>query len=64
VGGSEFVYTRRVDRLEVFGQGIDHFEVEIGEMDYGFDFGGILGMDFLISAGAVLDSRNLTLDFI
>ena len=31
-------------------------------MDYGFDIGGILGMDFLRGAGAVLNLRDLTLE--
>jgi hypothetical protein len=37
------------------GDGLDVFEVEIGELDYGLEIGGILGMDFLCAAGAVVD---------
>ncbi len=29
----------------------------------GFDLGGILGMDFLFAAGAILNLRELTLEF-
>src|SRR5437867_9492304 len=50
VGGHEYVFMRQVDRFEVGGHGLDRFAVEIGEMDYGFEFGGILGMDFLRAA--------------
>jgi hypothetical protein len=57
------VFTRRIDRLDVGGRGLDQFEVEIGGMDYGFDIGGILGMDFLHGAGAVLDLHALELTF-
>ncbi len=32
-------------------------------MDYGFEFGGIIGMDFLRSARAVIDVGNLTITF-
>ena len=32
-------------------------------MDYGFDLGGILGMDFLRASGAIIDLQNLTLTF-
>jgi hypothetical protein len=32
-------------------------------MDYGFEIGGIVGMDFLSEAGAVLDLGSLTLEF-
>ncbi len=62
VGGREFVFVRQIDRLAVGASGLDHFEVEIGEMDYGFEIGGILGMDFLRVAGAVIDLRRLTLE--
>jgi predicted aspartyl protease len=63
VGGHEHVFMRQVDRFAVGEHGIDGFEVEIGEMDYGFDFGGIIGMDFLRAARAVIDLGNLTIDF-
>jgi predicted aspartyl protease len=63
VGGREVVFVRNVNRLAVGERGLDQFEVEIGEMDYGFGIGGILGMDFLTSAGAILDLRALTLAF-
>lgn len=43
--------------------GLDNFELEIGEMDYGFLFGGILGMDFLRAAGARIDLDQLTIEF-
>lgn len=32
-------------------------------MDYGFEIGGILGMDFLRTAGAIIDLDALTIDF-
>ena len=38
------------------------FELEFGELDYGFKFGGILGMDFLRAARAVLDLDALTIE--
>jgi predicted aspartyl protease len=63
VGGIEHVFVRHVDRLEIDGRGIADFEVEIGAMDYGFEIGGILGMDFLRAAGAVIDLGALTLAF-
>jgi hypothetical protein len=62
VGGHEVVFTRRVDRIHAGGPGLDGFELEIGAMDYGFDIGGILGMDFLRGAGAVMNLSDLTLE--
>lgn len=63
VGGREYVFVRTVNRLAIGSHGVDDFELEIGEMDYGFDFSGILGMDFLRTVGAILDLGELTLRF-
>lgn len=63
VGGHEHVFLRRVDRLAVGDRGLDNFDVEIGEMDYGFEIGGILGMDFLRAARAIVDLGSLTIEF-
>lgn len=62
VGGREFVFVRRVDRFAIGGHGVDDFELEVGEMDYGFEIGGILGMDYLRTAGAVIDLGRLTIE--
>jgi hypothetical protein len=62
VGGHEVVFTRHVERIEAGGRGLDGFELEIGAMEYGFDIGGILGMDFLRGAGAILNLRDLTFE--
>ena len=40
VGGSEVVFSRKVDFLKVGEQSITDFEVEIGGMDYGFEING------------------------
>ena len=62
VGGREYVFVRHVDRLAIGEHGLDNFEVEIGELDYGIEIGGILGMDFLRAAGAIIDLRDSTLE--
>lgn len=63
VGGSEVVFTRTVDELKVGTYSVKQFEIEIGGMDYGFDIQGILGMDFLTSAGAKIDLASLEIEF-
>jgi predicted aspartyl protease len=63
VGGSEVVFTRKIDELKVETFTIKQFEIEIGGMDYGFDIQGILGMDFLISAGAKIDLEKMEIAF-
>jgi predicted aspartyl protease len=63
VGGHEHVFSRSVDQFAVGGQALSNFELEIGEMDYGLRIGGILGMDFLRAAQAVIDFARSRIDF-
>jgi len=63
IGGTEAVFTRRIDQVAVEAQRVTDFEIEVGSMNYGFDIDGILGMDFLTRAGAIINLRDLRLDF-
>lgn len=63
VGGSEVVFMRKVELLQVGDYSYRGFEIEVGGMDYGFDIRGILGMDFLLAAGAQIDLERLTIEF-
>jgi hypothetical protein len=64
VGGTELVYLRKVDFLTVGGRSIPNFELEIGGMDYGFEINGILGMDFLTASGAMINLRDMQVNFL
>ena len=55
IGGSEFVFTKRVDLLMAGDLMVEKFEIEIGAMNYGFDMDGIIGVDFLTKVGALID---------
>jgi hypothetical protein len=59
IGGYETVFTKRVDYLKIGNKSVHNFEVEVGSMDYGFTINGILGMDFLTTAGVILDLKNM-----
>jgi len=61
VGGVEVVYSKSFDYVQVGDVSLKGFEVEIGEMDYGMRIDGILGFDFIQSAGLVIDSSDLTI---
>lgn len=63
VGGSEVVFTRVVDYLMVGDQRIHNIEIEVSGMDYGFNINGILGMDFLTRAGAIINLKEMEIDF-
>ncbi len=61
IGGSEFVYVKKVDKLNVGKLHATQFNIEIGTMDYGIEIDGIIGMDFLIQTAAVIDLKTLTI---
>lgn len=63
VGGVESVFMRNLDSLKVGGATIDRFSIDVGGMDYARDINGILGMDFLLRAGAMINLRKMTLEF-
>ena len=63
VGGIETVFTRRIAQIRIGQQQVCDFEIEVGGMDYGFEIQGILGMDFLLQAGAIIDLCDLLLRF-
>jgi hypothetical protein len=59
IGGAEFVFVKRIDRLSVGELQVSNFEIEVGAMDYGFGIDGIIGTDFLLQVGAVIDLSRL-----
>jgi len=63
VGGSEVVFSRQVDYLKIGECSIADFEIEVGFMDYGFEINGILGMDILSRAGAIINLKEMRIDF-
>lgn len=63
VGDIEAVFIRRVDRLQVDDCALDDFEIDIGNMDFGFAINGLLGMNFLLQSDAVIDLKARTIDF-
>ncbi len=61
VGGSEFVFSKRLMHLQVGRLSAFDFQVEIGWMDYGFALQGIIGLDFLLQTNAVIHLADLEL---
>lgn len=59
VGGTEFVFMKKVDIVSIGDLKIRDFVVEVGAMDYGFAMDGIIGMNFLSEVGAILDLSRL-----
>lgn len=61
IGGTEYVYEKHIDRIQLGTKKLTHFKVQIGDMDYGFDIKGIIGMDYLIKSKTIIDLENLIL---
>jgi hypothetical protein len=50
-----------VDKLSVGETAVRDFSIEAGALDVGFQLDGILGMDFLLQASALIDLHELKL---
>jgi hypothetical protein len=61
VGGKELVVAKRVEGVVLGEIKLRGFEIEIGAMNYGFQAQGIIGLDFLLQARAVIDLDRLEL---
>ena len=59
VGGTEFVFSKRLEGVALGEMELRDFEVQIGAMNYGFPIQGIIGMDFLLQFQAVIDLGRL-----
>jgi Aspartyl protease len=59
VGGSEFVFSKKVEALTLGALRVEDFIIQVGAMDYGFPLQGLIGVDFLLQAGAVIDLQKL-----
>jgi|SRR5690625_1522835 len=63
VGGSEFVFTKKIDSIKIADVEIRDFILEVGAMNYGFDLDGIIGLNFLQKIKAIINLDKLTIDF-
>jgi hypothetical protein len=59
VRGAEFVFTKRLDQLAVGELAVSDFEIEVGAMEYEIELDGIVGLDFMMHAGAVIDLARM-----
>src|SRR5690625_2252424 len=63
VGGSEFVFTKEIDSINIADAEIRDFTLEVGAMNYEFDLDGIIRLDFLQKIKAIINLDKLTIDF-
>lgn len=55
VGGSEFVFSKKVDTIKIANAETRVFPLEVGAMNHGFDLDGIIGLDFLQQIRAIIN---------
>jgi len=55
IGGEEGVIEKQIASIEVGDLSLSPFTIQIGALDYGFEMDGIIGADFLLKTGAVID---------
>lgn len=63
VGGSEVVILKSIDSIQIEQTELKHFEIQIGDMNYGIELDGILGVNFLKSTQAIIDFQSMSLCF-
>jgi hypothetical protein len=64
VGGySELCYEQCVKNVEIDGQKSDSFLLQLGMTKELYGFDGILGIDFMLKTGIVIDFKDLTVKY-
>lgn len=61
IGGSEFAFSKEIEKLSIGNISIDNFTIEVGAMDYGIKLDAIVGLDCLLQLKSVIDLDNLVL---
>jgi len=63
IGGEESVYHKVIDYIELENKVLYNFKIDVGIVDNVFGIDGILGMDFLIEANAIIDLQRKVIAF-
>lgn len=59
VGGSEFVFIKEIEEIQMDEMSVMNFSAEIGAMEYGFEIDAIIGLDLLMQLGVKIDLLEL-----
>ena len=62
VGGSEYVFLKKIDCIEIAGVNVKDVIVDVGAMNYGIDIHGIIGTDLLLKINGVINLKDLVLE--
>lgn len=64
VGGSlHNFFSKKVDEIDIENVVVREVKLDFGVIDPSGDINGLLGLDFLVSTGAIIDLNRLKLEF-
>jgi hypothetical protein len=64
VGGySELCYEQKVNNITIDGQKLSSFLLQLGMIKEIYGFDGILGIDFMIRTGMIIDFKNFSVKY-
>ncbi|MCS5696538.1 retropepsin-like aspartic protease [Desulfofundulus thermocisternus] len=61
IGGKQYAFSKRVDRVVLGSFEVSECIIDFGLVDPDGKINGLLGLDLLMKAGAVIDLKNLLL---
>jgi len=61
IGGQEAVLRKEIQAIALDTMIVRPFQVQMGSLEYGMKIDGIIGTDFLLKTGAMIDFANLTI---
>jgi hypothetical protein len=65
VGGeAELCFEQKIKNLNIDGHFLDSFQLQLGSVREEYNFEGILGNDFMIKMGMVIDFNDLTIHYV
>lgn len=60
VGGKgEICYQQKINGLKIDGQTLNDFILQLGMVQDMYEFDGLIGLDFMLETGLILDFHNL-----
>ena len=59
IGGTELVFSKLLDSIKIGHMKVEHIQIEVGEMNYGFQLDGIIGLNLLKKMKAMINIDNL-----
>jgi len=62
VGGTEYVYEKYIEKIQLGSNHMKNFKIQIGDMDYGFEMDGIIGYNFLKASKVLIDLDKMAIE--